>query len=94
MSSQKGARRPASISSLNQVLDGVSVIAQHESAAIGEHYRGLRERLSVARRARSVGELVQNQVDLWPATRHRLRQQGELRRRLWKGLVNDLRCGR
>lgn len=72
---------------LEEAIDGVGQIAMHEADALDSHLLALRERWTVARKARGVGELLRDQFDLFPATRLRLAEDHELRRKLWRGLA-------
>lgn len=64
---------------------------RHESNSLQGHYRALLERLSLARRAQSVGELIDAQVDLLPESRRRMQRNRDTRRAIWLELVNALR---
>ncbi len=75
---------------LNTAMDGFSVLVEHESSALGNLRAGLRERLLVAKQARSVGELLRNQVDLLAETQAHLRRDHGLRSALLKGFSRDL----
>jgi len=74
----------------NTAMDGFSVLVEHESNALDNQLEGLRERLRVARRARTLGELLRNQLDLLPDTRARLARDHALRGSLLVGLRRDL----
>jgi len=76
---------------INTAVDGLSVLVEHESSALDNQISGLFERLVVARKARSVGELLRDQLDLLPDTQARLRRDHSVRRALLKGLTHDLR---
>jgi len=79
---------------LNRYVDrgvgGVALIALHEAGALRSYWGDLRLRAAVARRARGPGELLRDQVDLWPESRRRLAQEAQVRRQLWRGLLRDL----
>ncbi|HSW13010.1 MAG TPA: hypothetical protein VLI06_09250 [Solimonas sp.] len=75
---------------LDRVLGGVALIALHEAGSIQGHLEGVTERFRVARRARSLVELIRDQVDLLPETRNRFRRDHHVRRELWNGFVRDL----
>ena len=75
---------------LDRAIGDVSMLAVHELGALSGHWAEIGERLAVARKARSLGELLQDQVDLLPETRARLRQDQQLRRELLQGLYLDL----
>ena len=72
---------------LESAIDGAGQIAMHEAGALDNHLLALRERWSVARKARGAGELLRDQFDLLPATRLRLAEDHELRMKLWRGLA-------
>lgn len=76
---------------LDRVCSGVALIALHEAGSLQGHLEALNERLRIARRARSVGELVRDQFDLLPETRNRWQRDHRVRRELWDGLIRDLR---
>ena len=67
---------------MERAVTGMAMIAVHEWGALGAHYIELRERFAVARRARSAGELLRDQMDLFPETQARLRQDHQVRREL------------
>ena len=76
---------------LNTAVDGFSVLVEHETTALDNLLASLRERLLVARRARNVGELLRNQIDLLPDTQARLRRDHAVRGQLLKGFSRDMR---
>lgn len=76
--------------SFDRVFGGVATLALHEADAARGHVNELGERLRVARRARGVGELLRDQLDLFPESRNRLQRDHDVRRRLWRGLIRDL----
>jgi hypothetical protein len=71
----------------DHMAGGLVAIAVHELGALSGHWSELQERVAVARRSRSVLELVRDQFDLLPETRNRLSQDQQLRLELWSGLV-------
>jgi len=75
----------------NTAVDGLSVLVEHENNALSNLRTGLAVRIAVARRARSLGELLRDQVDLLPDTHARIRRDHQLRGELLKGLSRDLR---
>ena len=75
---------------LDRILGGVALIAVHEAGSIRGHVAAASERLRVARRARGLGELLRDQVDLLPESRNRLRRDRAVRLQLWRGLLRDL----
>ncbi|AXQ28246.1 hypothetical protein D0B54_05925 [Solimonas sp. K1W22B-7] len=75
---------------LDRVLGGVALIALHEAGSLQGHLEGVSERLRVARRARNLGELLRDQIDLLPETRNRFVRDHHVRRGLWSGFVEDL----
>lgn len=76
---------------INTAVDGLSVLVEHENSALDNQISGLRERLVVARRARSLGELLRDQIDLLPDTHARWRRDHTVRGQLLKGLSRDIR---
>ena len=77
-------------------LTGLPAIADDtglEVDALGGHWAELGERLAVARKSRGLGELVSQQVDLFPETRARLVLDHRERRALLHGWLTDLRNG-
>lgn len=75
---------------LDRASNGVALIAVHESGAVRAVWSALAERLAVARHARSVGELIRDQIDLLPESRMRFKRDQQVRRQLWRGLLRDL----
>lgn len=75
---------------LDRSLGGIALLAVHEMDSLRGHLSALRERWSVARRARTPGELIRDQVDLLPESRNRVLQDQDVRKELWRGLVKDL----
>ncbi len=75
---------------LDRVFGGAALIALHEAGSLQGHLEGVNERLRVAARARNVGELIRDQIDLIPETRNRFLRDHEVRRQLWRGFVRDL----
>lgn len=69
---------------------GLSLLAEHETNAFGDHLQALNRRLAVARKARSLGELLRDQLDLLPDTGARLRRDHHRRRQLLAGLRQEL----
>lgn len=59
---------------MSHAFQSLIALIQHEAEAITNHVDGLRVRVRVARRARSLGELLRNQWDLLPDTHARLRR--------------------
>lgn len=82
------------VQAINQALEragsGISLLAVHESDSVRGHLSALRERWSVARRARGPGELIRDQVDLLPESRNRMLHDQSVRKELWRGLVKDI----
>lgn len=76
---------------LDRLLGDVRLLVLHETDALRGHLVAAEERLRVARRARGIGELLRDQVDLLPESRNRWRRDHQIRRELWRGLVRDLR---
>lgn len=75
---------------LDRVFGALAMMALHEAAALYGHIEAAGERVRIARRARNVGELLRNQVDLLPESRNRWSRDQQVRRDLWRGLVTDL----
>jgi hypothetical protein len=70
----------------SRALDGFNQLAVHEAGLLDEHLFALQESVAVARKARSVSELLRNQLDLIPATTARLRRNQRKRLALWRQL--------
>ncbi|MGH8456761.1 MAG: hypothetical protein ACRETW_07135 [Stenotrophobium sp.] len=75
---------------LDRAAGAVSLIAAHETDALCGLWSALSERLAVARRARNIGELIRDQIDLLPESRNRFAHEQAVRRELWRGLAKDL----
>lgn len=69
---------------------GLSQLAEHETNALGDHLEALNRRVRIARKARSLSELLRDQLDLIPDTRARLRRDQQRRSRLLEQLRTDL----
>jgi hypothetical protein len=78
---------------LERAVGGAALMVLHEVDALGGHWAELRERLAVASKARGLGELVRQQVDLFPETFARLALDQRERRALLHGWLADLRGG-
>ena len=76
---------------LERALGGAALMLVHEVDALGGHWAEVRERLAVARKARGLGELVSQQVDLLPETRARLALDHRERVALLYSWLEDLR---
>ncbi len=81
----RGARRY-----VDRLIGDMATIARHEAEVLHGHLSAMNVRVRVAQRARGVGELLRDQVDLLPESRNRLRRDQSVRRRLWRGLIDDL----
>lgn len=79
---------------LDRIVGGFSLLVLHETGSLQGHVAALQERLRLAQRARGLGELLRDQVDLLPESRNRLRRDQQIRRQLWRGWVRDLRVPR
>ena len=77
----------------NRAAGGLALILMHELNALTGHWAEVRERVAVARKARGLGELLRNQVDLLPETRARLLLDYRERAALLNGWMADLRAG-
>ena len=75
---------------LRTAQQGINLLAEHETNALGDHLQALNRRLVVARRARSLGELLRDQFDLLPDTRARLSRNHDGRRALLADLRRQL----
>ncbi len=75
---------------LERAAVSLAMIAVHEWGALGAHYAELRERVAIARRARGAGELLRDQMDLFPETQARLRQDQHVRRELIRRWLKTL----
>ena len=76
---------------LERAIGGVALMLIHEVDSLGGHWAELRERLAVARKARGLGELVSDQMDLLPETRARLALDHRERVALLYSWLEDLR---
>ncbi len=76
---------------VDRALAALSVLAIHEAGIVAGHWDDLRIRYRVARRARSLGELLVDQIDLLPDSRQRLRHDREQRRELLQVAAEALR---
>lgn len=76
---------------LDRVFGGVALLALHEAGSLQAHVEAVGERLRIARRARSLSELIRDQVDLLPESRNRFRRDHRVRRELWNGFVRELK---
>lgn len=74
----------------DRAAGGLALLMVHEAGALRGHWNALGERVSVARRARSTGELIRNQIDLLSESRNRFAHDQTVRRELWKGWLRDL----
>lgn len=77
---------------VQRVVGGLALVLMHEADALSGHYAEMRERLSIARRARGIGELVRDQLDLLAETRARLVLDHRERRALLNSWIADLRA--
>jgi len=77
----------------HRAVGGFALIVMHELDALSGHVAEVRERLAVARKARGLGDLVRDQVDLLPETRARLTLDQRERLALLRSWVADLRGG-
>lgn len=73
-------------SRMEHTVDGLAQLARHESSALMAHLAALGERWAVARKARSTGELLRDQLDLLPSTAARLKRDQTTRRELLREL--------
>lgn len=76
-----------------RAVGGLALILMHEIDALVRHGVEVRERFAVARQARSLRQLVSDQVDLLRETRARLEMDQRERRALLHSWVADLRGG-
>jgi hypothetical protein len=76
---------------LDRVIGGIALIALHEAGSVQGHIESTVERLRVAREARGLRQLVDDQLDLVPESRNRWRRDHEVRLALWRGLARDLK---
>jgi len=71
---------------LDHAVEGLGEIAVYESQSLDRHLDALRVRVSVASKARGLGELIRDQIDLIPATQALLMDDYRERRVLWRQL--------
>jgi hypothetical protein len=76
---------------VNHALGGVVLLAAHELSTLDGHWADMRERAGVARNARSLKQLVRDQVDLLPETRVRLVHDQKERADLMRGWLECLK---
>jgi hypothetical protein len=76
---------------VDRAVEGFSRIAIHEAESLDGHWLALRERWAIARKARGVGELLRDQLDLLPETRNRVLHDHRVRLDLWRGLAQNLK---
>lgn len=76
---------------LDRALGDLSLLAVHELDSLSGHWAALRERLVVAGKAKGVGELLSDQLDLIPETQARLRRDHQIRRELLRGIAQGWR---
>ncbi|ULQ47548.1 hypothetical protein JN531_004500 [Flagellatimonas centrodinii] len=76
---------------VDQTVEATALLATHEVDALRGHWSELRERVILARHARTPGQLIREQLDLLPESRNRLRHDHRVRRSLWLGVRQDLR---
>ena len=74
----------------DRATTGLLMLAVHETDALRGHWSALSERLELARRARSSGEMVREQVDLISESRNRFVHDHQVRKELVRGLIKDL----
>lgn len=72
------------------LIHGLEALARHETEALAAHRAGLRERWQVARRARTLAELLRHQTDLLPLTARRLSTDHRRRVLLFRELFRRL----
>lgn len=76
-----------------ELIHDLEALARHEAEALAAHRAGLRERWRVARRTRTVAELLRHQIDLLPLTTRRIaadhRRRVALLRELFQRLVSQ-----
>ena len=70
---------------MKPVIDRITRLAAHESQAAQAHWAALNGRWAVARKARSLPELLRDQLDLLPDTAARLRRDHQTRVALLRG---------
>jgi hypothetical protein len=74
---------------LDRALGGIALFAVHEAGTLRGYWADMEVRLRVARRARSAGELIRDQIDLLPESFNRLLNDQRVRRELWRGMIKD-----
>lgn len=72
---------------MNQATGVMRKLLRHERAVLTGHLHATLEQLAVARRARTLGQLVHEQIDLLPENRRRLRRNAETRRAILAELL-------
>ena len=76
---------------VNHALGGVVLMAAYELSALTGHWAEVRERATLARGARSLRQLVRDQVDLLAETRVRLAADQKERKDLVRGWLECLK---
>lgn len=92
MNSMTGSTARTSVSPtqiLEMASDGITLLAEHESAALENLWQGMKAHAIVAKKARGLGELLRDQIDLLPDTQATVLRDHQLRRALIDGLVRD-----
>ncbi len=79
------------MTTMTRTVDGLAQLAQHEAGAFNNQVQSLRERITVAKKARSFGELLRNQLDLLPDTHARLRRDHSVRSQLLQDFRHTLK---
>ncbi|MGH8457812.1 MAG: hypothetical protein ACRESV_00565 [Nevskiales bacterium] len=65
---------------IDPYIDVMCKLLRHERAALAGHRHAMLEQLAVARRALTLSQLINDQIDLLPESRRRLRRNAEIRR--------------
>jgi hypothetical protein len=65
---------------MRQTIDVMRKLLRHERAALAGHRHAMLEQLAVARRARTLSQLINEQIDLVPESRRRFQRNAEVRR--------------
>jgi hypothetical protein len=76
---------------MRHTIDVMRRLLRHERATLAGHRDAMLEQLAVARRARTLSQLINEQIDLMPESRRRLRRNAEIRRAILAELGMALR---
>jgi hypothetical protein len=73
---------------MSDLIADASALARHEAEALARHRDAVQARWRVARRTRTLPELLRHQLDLLPLTRRRLADDHQRRLQLLRRLLD------